>query len=199
MKNPLIKYVRTELDKGFSEDSIKRVLLQDGYTEKQVNHAFMIIGLKRMTAIAVVIIILMLMVFAWMMLYKNNNSSASEENNNAVHQNTNSEIPHPQGEAASAESAISSNDLNACSNAGKLEGYCKAVVSGDASMCKDASSDLREACIVRIARKNKDSTLCAGLSSLRGNCYLQLALLTKNKALCGNSGNNKEYCVSQLQ
>lgn len=199
MESQLIKYVRNELGKGFSEDSIKRVLLQDGYNEKQVNHAFMIIGIKRMTAIAIAIVILMSIVFACILLYKNNVSFASKEDNNATQQNANLDSSsYSRQEAASAESAISSNDLNACNNAGNLQGYCKAIVSNDASMCENSFFDLKEACIVRIARNKKDSGLCAGLSLLKENCYLQLALLTDNKALCDNAGNNKEYCVSQL-
>ncbi len=216
MESELTEYIRTELKKGFSRKAIRTVLLKDGYDERSIDEAFHGIRDGKKAIIVAAIIIVIALALAWLLLFRNAGNSEikaattapnltnAQSNPQATQQQgtaaqTTPQAPYTQDEAAAAETAISAGSLQGCSSAGALKGYCMAVVERNAEECNNAPAELKEACILRIARLNKDSGLCSGLTTLKDNCYLQLALLTNDTALCSNAGKGKDYCLKQIK
>jgi len=101
-------------------------------------------------------------------------------------------------EINSLGNALDRQDLAACENAGQLSNYCEGVLEQNTEKCKRYGGDLGDACIMRIANKNKDPTLCGNLQVLKGLCFEQLAMETGDIRLCDAAEEYKNDCKTAL-
>jgi hypothetical protein len=83
-----------------------------------------------------------------------------------------------------------------------LEDMCIIGLAGkhqDTSLCKKASRDVRSGCIVLVAEVKNDPTICTQAEQ-QDQCYQQYATDKKDATLCDNikDGNYKDSCYQNL-
>ena len=186
MKDELLDYVKAEKRKGFDDYSIVSKLVAAGYLEEEILEALKHINRGKFVsyalvaaAIIAVVGLLSLLVYRFI--------GGPEKALNIDYEFSNSEIN-------SLGNALDRQDLAACENAGQLSNYCEGVLEQNTEKCKRYGGDLGDACIMRIANKNKDPTLCGNLQVLKGLCFAQLAMETGDIRLCDAAEEYKNDC-----
>lgn len=190
MKDELTKYIDMEMKKGFDSYTLKNNLLKNGYSEDDILESFK--EIKKKKIIKTILVFLALLVLTGLMLFyyfKHLSFSKAE----------NIKFEYSDKETEVTENAIAKNDVSLCEEAGNLKPYCTGIIKNDPESCRKIEGTISESCMLRIARRTKDASLCSRISGLKDDCYLQLALLTKNRELCKQTKTSEDYCLNVVK
>src|SRR3989338_704312 len=192
MTEEVEKYIRMELKKGIDSYTVKKSMLAAGYSEQEINDAFISIRSTKKTVAWIVMASLIIFAVAAIII-------ASVKLTHYYSTTQDKTISFGEHEANIAEAAINENNAGMCDNSGDLRPYCLGIIEGDVSQCNELPANLSEACIMRIAARTDNFKLCSRLEFLEPNCNLFFAVRRKDSVLCEQTGGYKDYCLSQTR
>jgi hypothetical protein len=74
------------------------------------------------------------------------------------------------------------------------------LTESEASICGNATGNIRDECYSELAEKNLHPSLCNGVNELasRDHCFERLATLLNRPELCEEAGDHREFCYADL-